>query len=103
MRFQPATPSSGKKKGVMPCSAPERDYGALRNHASLNARTESWLSNPFGTHGGAARTVRGEYTRGRPRSFGGRSSSVAWLPLVITDRPRCVPRATQSIHATEYR
>ena len=35
------------------------------------------------------------------RFFAGNSSSVAWLPRVNTERPRCRPRAMQSIHATE--
>ena len=91
-----------EERGDRSGSWPRRSRGALRNHSSLNARIDSGLSSPFGTHGGAReQRARRELRARRRAGFGGSSSSVAWSPRVSTERPRCAPRARQSIHATE--
>jgi hypothetical protein len=101
MRFQPRTASSGWKKPVMLWIWFSRRRGDFRNHSSLNARIDSGFNSPLGSHGGALMRTRGAYSRA-PACFGaGSSSSCAWLPRVSTERPRCLPPVTQSIHATE--
>ena len=100
---QPTTPSNGWKKACSGTIRPCSDLGALRNQASLKARTVSRLSSPGGTHGGAESRSGGPKASARSgrRSAAGRSSGTAKSPRVSTDRPRVRPRARQSIHATE--
>ena len=96
------TPSSGWKNAETLWISPSRNRGALRNQASLNARTVSPVTSPTGGANGtvsrgaagiasgcaAARDRRaGRGSRGRP----GRGR---------TGRARC-PRASVSIQATE--
>ena len=64
MRFQPRTPSSGKKNGLMPSTWRRGSARRLAEpHLVERARRESRLISPFGIHGGAPSSVRGAYWR----------------------------------------
>ena len=80
--------------------SPSRRRGALRNQASLASPTVTGFSSPDGKPRGAPTRAPGRNASGSRRSFGPRSPGAAKSPLVITDRPRLVPRARQSVQAT---
>ncbi len=102
-RCHDPTASSGWKKADSGWRRPRSILGAFRNHATLKARAVAGRRSPNGTTAGTSAAGRGANRSGSCRARGGSSSSVAWSPRVRTPRPRCRPRARQSIQATEYR
>ena len=83
------------------CTEPRWRFGALRNHSSENAVSDSLLASPFGKTSGKVSSCGASNFSGSERSFAGSWSTVASEPRVSTDRPVRAPVAVVSNQAAE--
>ena len=75
--------------------------GDLRYQSSLNSLPVTRLSSPDGNTSGTVSSCGASNFNGSPRSFAGRSATVAWLARVSRPRPKCAPVVTASNQETD--